>query len=114
MGVVYLIHLERPLGNGKQKHYVGYTEDFEKRISQHRSNEGSQFLKAANEQGINWIVVRVWRDATLEDERRIKHQTTRGTCPVCRQKWKDLKERQVSIANSRLVEEKRSSRVQSS
>jgi predicted GIY-YIG superfamily endonuclease len=103
MGYVYLIHFEKPV-NG-MRHYTGYTDDFEKRIAEHRSNKGSNLTRAASEQGINWLVVRVWQQATLETEQSIKGMSTKITCPICRQKEADKKkrakdvERQVSIAN---------------
>lgn len=102
MGYVYLIHFERPIGNAR--HYVGYTDDFEKRVTEHRSGKGSQLTRLANEKGINWLVVRVWQNSTLDKEKSIKGMSTRITCPICRQKETDKKsrendvKRQVSIA----------------
>jgi predicted GIY-YIG superfamily endonuclease len=109
MGYVYLIHFERPIG--KAQHYTGFTQNFERRISQHRNGEGSELTRLANEKGINWLVVRVWQDATLETEKSIKTMSTKITCPICRQKQKDLKERQVSIANMQAVAKARADRA---
>lgn len=97
MGYVYLIHFERPIGNAQ--HYTGYTDNFEKRVSEHRSGTGAELTRLAKEKGINWLVVRVWQDATLETEKSIKSMSTKITCPICRQKQKDLEKRRVSIAN---------------
>lgn len=91
MGYVYLIHFERPVGNAR--HYIGYTESFEQRIESHRAGTGSALCKIANEKGINWLVVRVWHDATRQDEVRIKKSTAKHICPICKFKDYDLKQR---------------------
>lgn len=109
MGYVYLIHLEKPIGKGNQQHYVGFARDLEhykERISKHRNNEGSKLLKAANDEGINWIVVRVWADATADTEKAVKQRSMKNTCPVCWFKEKDRNKRSVSRANSKLLKEK--------
>jgi predicted GIY-YIG superfamily endonuclease len=85
---VYLVHLERPLPGGR--HYVGYTDDLEKRIELHRAGQGAKFLKQANEAGIGWIVVRVWMNADRDKERSIKGMSARIVCPVCKAKAAEL------------------------
>lgn len=109
MGYVYLIHFEKPIGNAR--HYTGYTDNFEKRISQHRNGEGSDLTRIANERGINWLVVRVWQDATIETEKSIKTMSTKITCPICRQKQKDLEKRRVSIANMQVMAKAKADRA---
>lgn len=88
MGYVYLIHFERPV-NG-MRHYTGYAEDFEERIAAHRASRGSRLTKAANEQGVHWIVVRVWQGMNWQDEIQLKSFSNKNQCPVCKQKAKDM------------------------
>ena len=73
-----------------QRHYVGYTDDLARRIEQHRAGEGAEFLKRANEQGITWMVVRVWMDADRDKEKSVKGMSARIVCPVCKAKAGEL------------------------
>lgn len=82
---VYLIHLERSLNQRQAQHYCGYTSlTIEARMSRHLSNKGAAFLKEANRQHIPWYIVRVWPDAGLDVEKRIKRgRHLERYCPVC-------------------------------
>jgi len=88
-GVVYLIHLSRPLGDlanprGQAQHYLGWAKNLEDRIREHRSGAGARLLAVANQQGIAWEVVRTW-PGSRELERRLKHwHKHRQLCPICR------------------------------
>jgi predicted GIY-YIG superfamily endonuclease len=60
-GFVYLIRLAKPLGNLKHKawFYLGSTIDLDNRMEQHRSGRGAAMLRAANEQGIEYEIIKV-------------------------------------------------------
>lgn len=83
--MVYLIHFDTPLHHAR--HYIGFCRRrLNKRIKKHRANNGARILKALNEQGIGWQVVKVWlgpmADRTFE--RRLKNMKgARHLCPVC-------------------------------
>ena len=89
MGTVYLIHLNTKLGNpdnvrGQAQHYIGYTTNLEQRIETHKSGDGAAMLRAANDQGIEYQVVRTWK-GDQELERKLKGQKNAPRlCPVCR------------------------------
>lgn len=90
MAVVYLIHLEQPLGDvenprGQARHYLGLAHDLDARLAAHRGGRGARLLAAANARGIAWTVVRTWPGGDRELERALKrrHQHRR-LCPVCR------------------------------
>jgi hypothetical protein len=64
---VYLIHFDRPIGDpgnprGQARHYIGYADDLERRLAQHRSGNGSALMAAVARVGIPWQVVRTWPD----------------------------------------------------
>lgn len=99
VGYVYLIHFESSV-NGK-RHYIGYADEFASRIAKHRASLGSDLTKAANSQCVHWVVARVWLGATHGDERQIKNISCKVTCPICRQKQKDI-ERYRKRGSSRL------------
>lgn len=83
MGFVYLIHFEHKLHHAQ--HYIGYTDNVEKRMKRHREGGGSKLISAITKAGIAWDLVRIWvGDRALE--RRLKNQKkARCLCPVCRQ-----------------------------
>lgn len=81
--MIYLIHLERRYKHAG--HYRGWTGGpLAYRVGHHKRGTGANFLRVANDAGIRWAVVRVWKDGTRADERRMKqsHSATRD-CPVC-------------------------------
>jgi predicted GIY-YIG superfamily endonuclease len=82
--MVYLIHFEQKLSHAQ--HYIGFAEnDLEQRIEKHKSGLGAKILRAANQAGINWNVVKVWDNGDRTFERKLKNQKkARCLCPVCR------------------------------
>lgn len=79
---VYLIHLSSPYRHAS--HYLGYAKSLDERIARHRNNTGAKLLRAVNEAGIEWQVVRVWEDAGRDWEHVLKtHQHNTRLCPVC-------------------------------
>ena len=89
---VYLIHFDRPLGNpdnprGQAQHYIGYADDLERRLAQHRSGNGSALMAAVTRAGIGWQVARTWPDGDRTLERRLKRMKAapRLLCPICRE-----------------------------
>jgi predicted GIY-YIG superfamily endonuclease len=82
-GTVYLLHFDGPLGHAK--HYLGFCENgnlFE-RIAYHLKGRGSRLVKAAVASGCGIYVVRLWKGATRDDERRLKNHSSTRYCPVC-------------------------------
>lgn len=88
MGVVYLLHFDRPLGDldnprGQARHYLGYTDDLDARLERHRSGNGARLMEVVAERGIGWRLVRTW-DGDRELERRLKNQhNSPRLCPLC-------------------------------
>lgn len=83
IGVVYLIHLERPMAHAQ--HYIGWCRDGpEERLATHREGKGSRLLRAVNAAQIPYDIVRIWKgDRNLE--RRLKNRkNAKRLCPVCR------------------------------
>lgn len=87
-GSVYLIHFAQPIGDlanpkGHAQHYIGYTEDLARRAAEERGPAAPAILRAVNEAGIGWRVVRTW-EGTRDTERQIKLLRA-GTrlCPEC-------------------------------
>lgn len=82
--MVYLICFEEKLAHAQ--HYIGFADhDLEQRIKKHKSGQGARILKACNERGIKWEVVRVWEDGDRTFERKLKNQkNSKCLCPKCK------------------------------
>ena len=80
--MVYLLHFERPYRHAR--HYLGFTDDLDRRLAQHRSGNGARLLEVIAEAGIGWVLARTWPDGERELERAIKRAGhTPRLCPLC-------------------------------
>jgi putative endonuclease len=87
-GVVYELHFEEPIGDpenprGQARHYIGHTEDLDRRVAEHRGGHTAAIMRAVKQAGIGWRVVRTW-PGTRDTERQIKLlHSGRRLCPEC-------------------------------
>lgn len=82
---VYLIHFNEPLAHSN--HYIGYTNNLEKRMDRHARDDGAKILKILKEKGIGWKVVKVWVGGDRKLEKRLKNRGGASRiCPICRRK----------------------------
>lgn len=88
--VCYLLHYEHPIGNldnprGKAQHYLGYTDNLQRRLADHRTgSNGSALTRAFNQQGIGFTLARTWLgDRTREKKLKRAHNHPR-LCPICK------------------------------
>ena len=81
-GTVYLLHFSEPFGHAR--HYIGWAEDLQRRLAQHRAGQGSNLCRHASMAGVTFTLAATW-PGTRSDERR-RHRNHHGArdCPVCR------------------------------
>jgi predicted GIY-YIG superfamily endonuclease len=87
MLTLYLIHFDAKYEHAQ--HYLGLSNDLNRRMEEHRSGQGNPLMKAVTEAGIPWSVVRTWPDADRMQEVQLKsrHNATK-LCPICNpQSW---------------------------
>ena len=91
LGTVYLIHFEKALGkqttHGYAQHYIGFVngEGLEARMKRHKAGYGAKIMKAVAQRGIEFSVVRVWKNVDRSFERQLKNRKNAPRyCPVCR------------------------------
>jgi predicted GIY-YIG superfamily endonuclease len=85
-GTIYLIHFESPLAHAK--HYLGWTNNLEKRLIRHKNGNGSALMRAVKKAGIDWTLVRVWEGKDRFFERALKNRkNTPKLCPICKGKY---------------------------
>lgn len=81
-GIVYLLHFDHPYGHAR--HYLGWTQDLQARLHEHRSGRGARLLEVVTQAGIGFQLARTWQ-GTRALERSKKGQGGRARmCPVCR------------------------------
>jgi predicted GIY-YIG superfamily endonuclease len=81
--MIYLLHFDRPYHHAR--HYLGYAENVERRVAEHRKGHASKLTAAVVAAGIGFRVVRTWPGNRAE-ERRLKGKRSRRValrCPVC-------------------------------
>jgi predicted GIY-YIG superfamily endonuclease len=78
---VYLIHFNRAYRHAK--HYLGYSENLDKRITDHLCGMGARLMEVITGAGIEWKVARTWKgDRKLE--RKLKNRKHAPLlCPIC-------------------------------
>jgi len=56
---VYLLHFSAPISPAHTcQHYLGYAEDVDRRIAEHRAGTGARLTEVAKQRGITFEVVR--------------------------------------------------------
>lgn len=84
---VYLLHFDEPLDPStpnRARHYIGYADNINHRVSQHRKGRGSKFCAVAKERGIAFHLARTWPGEGRDFERQLKgRKNAPRDCPFC-------------------------------
>lgn len=93
MGTVYLLHFISKRGKDKRGqhakyqhagHYVGFTENLPKRLTEHRTGRGANLMRVIANAGLSFLVARTWGGTTEVDEQRVKNRGGAARlCPIC-------------------------------
>jgi len=80
---VYLLHFEQPYRHAR--HYIGYADDIQRRLQEHRAGHGARLTAVIREAGIGFVLAKVWKGRSRKTERKLKnrHEAPR-LCPICR------------------------------
>lgn len=84
---IYLLHFTHPYRHAQ--HYLGFTEDLDRRLQQHRSGRGSPLVAAAINAGIDFELAATWTGDRREEPRN-QYRTT-GSAPLgALSRWSDV------------------------
>jgi hypothetical protein len=74
--VIYLLHFSRPYRHAH--HYLGFTDNLEQRLAEHRSGRGSPLVAAAVRAGIDVVVAATWSGDRNVERRLHRYKNSRG------------------------------------
>ena len=81
-GIVYLLHFDRSYRHAG--HYIGFTQNLEQRLDEHRAGRGSPLIAAAIADGIAFELTAIWEGDRHAERRLHRQKNTRvRLCPVC-------------------------------
>jgi predicted GIY-YIG superfamily endonuclease len=81
--IVYLLHLDPPYRWAA--HYMGSTDDLERRLSEHGGPDGARLLLVQKQAGGSWHLVRTWAGGR-QKESELKSNNGKRYCPECTQR----------------------------
>ncbi|HRJ42165.1 MAG TPA: hypothetical protein PL105_09795 [Caldilineaceae bacterium] len=81
---VYLLHFAQPISPAHTaRHYIGYTDDLDARLSEHRAGRGSRFCVVAAERGIEFVLARTWPGNRTKERQLKRQKMAPRLCPIC-------------------------------
>lgn len=94
--MVYLLHFDQPYTAPQRnaharrvqvvKHYIGFTDDLDQRMNDHRAGRGANLVRVLKQHGIGFHCVRTWDgDHSVERQLKARHNAAK-LCPVCHAK----------------------------
>jgi predicted GIY-YIG superfamily endonuclease len=78
---VYLIHFLKSYKHAR--HYLGYSENLDKRITDHLCGMGARLMEVITEAKIEWKVVRTWKGDRKLERRLRNRKEAPALCPIC-------------------------------
>src|SRR5262245_17273271 len=80
-GTVYLIHFN--VAYRHAKHYLGYSENLDKRITDHLYGTGARLMEVVTKAGIEWKVARTWPGCRALERKLKNRKDAPHICPIC-------------------------------
>ena len=81
---VYLLHFhERINPVHPTQHYLGSTNDLDRRIREHRQGTGARLCQVAKERGIDFTLAEVWFGGRRLERQLKRQKNSPKFCPIC-------------------------------
>jgi hypothetical protein len=81
---VYLLHIDPPFKHAR--HYLGVTRHgrpVSDRLAEHNEGRGAVLTRMARRAGSTLALARVWYNADVGFERKLKGRSLKPLCPIC-------------------------------
>jgi predicted GIY-YIG superfamily endonuclease len=79
---VYLLHFDAPYQHAR--HYVGFTDNLENRLAEHRKGNGARLIQVITGVGIGFVLARTWQGDRNFERQLKKRRCAPRYCPICR------------------------------
>lgn len=85
--MIYLLHFDVPISDRHTtQHYLGWTDDIDHRVREHRLGRGARLCQVAAERGIGFTLAELL-PGSRSTERKLKQlKNYRAFCPICQRK----------------------------
>jgi predicted GIY-YIG superfamily endonuclease len=80
--VIYLLHLDPAFRHAR--HYLGSTDDVERRLLEHMTGRGSPLVRAAVNAGCVVELAATWEGSRTDERRLHSRKESPRLCPICR------------------------------
>lgn len=80
-GYIYLICFDKKLHHAK--HYIGWTENIDNRLDNHKNGNGACILKALNKKNIDYKIVKIWKGTRYHERKMKLWKNSKILCPLC-------------------------------
>ena len=103
--VVYLLCLSRHFSHAR--HYLGSSNNVQRRLGEHRAGRGSKFTQAVVKAGIELRLAATWEGERFDERQRKNGRNAARWCPFCRGDFlaRDRARRKAKRAAKRLLEQ---------
>ena len=82
--MIYLLHFSEPIcATRTTQHYLGWTDDIDNRLRQHRKGKGSRLCSVAVERGIKIKLAELIPGDRITERQLKRHKNHRRLCPIC-------------------------------
>ncbi|MGH9849024.1 MAG: GIY-YIG nuclease family protein [Blastocatellia bacterium] len=78
---VYLIHFNKRYRHAG--HYIGFTTNLDKRITDHLCGMGARLLEVITAAGIEWKLARTWQGDRYLERKLKRRKDAPHICPIC-------------------------------
>ncbi|MGE5433057.1 MAG: GIY-YIG nuclease family protein [Syntrophomonadaceae bacterium] len=79
--MVYLLHFQD--NYCRARHYVGYTNDVQRRMKEHLSGQGNPLVRAVIESGIQVYLARLFQGNRQVEHQLKRQKNVKRFCPYC-------------------------------
>jgi predicted GIY-YIG superfamily endonuclease len=78
---IYLLHFSAAYHHAR--HYIGFTDDLEARLADHRSGQGARLMAVIKDAGLTFEIVRTWSGDRAFERKLKRRKNTPTLCPEC-------------------------------
>lgn len=83
MGTIYLLHFDQKIG--RSQHCLGWTQNLDQRLEDHRAGRGGKTTARFRAAGIGFELAAQW-SGSPDDEKRLKNKSQRSLCSICKER----------------------------